>query len=162
MRNGMTEKQGVNVVIEDSSKLPNVISEHIPLYPMSSTDVGLTVRNIVRLKDPYLSNCTDKYPDMYKNMTSNGKFDFGYSEKTCQSMCHNYYIHQYCGCYIAQIIEGSLGWGQFSNSSFCVSNVTKATSCDDKARELFVKNKYVCQCFPECAQPVYQVYLYKS
>ena len=161
MRNGMTEKQGINVVIDDSSKLPNVISEHMPLYPHSSTDIGLTIRNILRLEAPYPSDCRDEYPEMYKNMTSSGKFDFSYSEKTCQSMCHNYYIHKYCGCYRPQIIEGSLGWGQFSDSTFCAFNLTKTSSCDDEARDVFVKSNYLCQCFPECVQPVYQVYLYK-
>merc|ERR1719322_1391859 len=44
MRNGMTEKQGVGLVIEEDTRLPNVVSEHIPLYPHSSTYIALTER----------------------------------------------------------------------------------------------------------------------
>ena len=160
MRNGMTDKQGIYVVIENNGQLPNVISESIPLYPQSSTDLGLTVKNIIRLKKPYPSKCIDQYPDIYRNMTLNGKFDFLYSEKTCQSMCTNYQMHKYCGCYYPQLIEGSIGWGQFLNSEFCEYNFTKTNSCIDKAREVIASSSEtnnICQCFPECKQSIYQV-----
>ena len=81
MRNGMTEKQGVALVIEKDSNLPNVVSEHIPLYPHSSTFVGLVEKNIRRLKSPYPSNCTTTYPERYKTMTKNGEFHFRYRRR---------------------------------------------------------------------------------
>ena len=158
MRNGMTEKQGVGLVIEEDTRLPNVVSEHIPLYPHSSTYIAMTERNILRLKSPYPSHCTSEYPEKYKNMTKTGEFDFSYSEKTCQSFCHNYYVHKYCGCYLATILESSLGWKQFSNSEFCGYNFTKTNSCFNKALEIYDKdNEARCECLPECFQPIFQV-----
>ena len=158
MRNGMTEKQGIGLVIEEVSRLPNVVSEHIPLYPHSSTYVAMTERNIMRLKAPYPSNCTTSYPEMYKNMTSEGKFDFSYSEKTCQSMCHNYYVHKYCGCYMPAILESSIGWEQFLNSDFCRYEFTKTNSCfHDALKVIDVDNEAACGCFPECVHPIFEV-----
>ena len=158
MRNGMTEKQGIGLIIEEDSRLPSAVSEHIPLYPHSSTFVALTEKNFIRLKSPYPSNCTTMYPEMLKNMTAGGEFDFSYSEKSCQSMCHNYYIHKHCGCYIPPIIEGSLGWEQFSNSRFCDYNFTKMDSCIREGHEAYENGHVdVCECLPECVHPIYQV-----
>ena len=75
MRNGMTERQGIYVVIENNSKLPNVISDAVPLYSKRSTDIGLTLRTFLRLKDPYPSKCSDSYPKLYQNMTLHGTFE---------------------------------------------------------------------------------------
>ena len=158
MRNGMTEKQGVGLIIEEDSRTPSVVSEHIPLYPHSSTFVALTERNILRLKSPYPSNCSDHYPDRYKNLTENGEYDFSYSEKTCQSLCHNYYVHQFCGCYLPAIIEGALGWTQFKDAKFCDYDFTKTDKCFKEAIHYYDQdNEGVCGCYPECFHPIYQV-----
>ena len=158
MRNGMTEKQGVGLIIEEDSRLPSAVSEHIPLYPHSSTFVALMEKNFLRLKSPYPSKCKTVYPEIFKNMTAGGDFDYAYSEKKCQSMCHNYFIHKYCGCYIPSIIEGSLGWGQFSDSKFCDYNFTKTDPCIHEGHKSYDDgNVDVCECFPECVQPIYQV-----
>ena len=160
MRNGMTHRQGINLVIEESSRIPNIVSEHIPLYPHSSTHVAITEKNIFRLTEPYPSKCTNTYPEKYKNMTTNGAFEYAYSEKTCQSMCRSYFVHEYCGCYKPAILEGSLGWTQFSNSKFCEYNFTITDSCFVEAINLVLdSNEKVCECFPECYSPKYQVYL---
>ena len=90
-------------------------------------------------------------------MTANGKFDFSYSEKTCQAMCHNYYVHELCHCYLPSIIEGSLGWKQFQKSVFCGYNFTKTDSCFDEALEMHDQhNEAACECYPECKQPTFQ------
>ena len=162
MRNGMTEKQGIYVVIGNSGQLPNIVSESLPLSPKSSTELGLTVTNIARLEDPYPSKCADEYPARYQNMTLNGKFDFLYSEKTCQSMCVNYLINKYCGCYNPKVIEGNLGWRQYSNSTFCEYTFTKTAPCIGKALKVIrssSETNNVCQCFPECKQAIYRVSL---
>ena len=159
MRNGMTEKQGIYVVIGNSGQLPNIVSESLPLYPKSSTELGLTVRNIARLEDPYPSKCADEYPAKYQNMTLNGNFDFLYSEKTCQSMCVNYLINKYCGCYNPKVIEGTLGWRQYANSSFC-DTFTEKAPCIDKALTVYrssSETNNVCECFSECKQAIYTV-----
>ena len=158
MRNGMTEKQGIGLIIEEDTRLPSAISEHIPLYPHSSTFVALTEKNFLRLESPYPSNCTTKYPERYINMTAHGDFDFGYSEKTCQSMCHNYYIYKHCGCYLPSLMEGSLGWEQFSNSAFCGYNFTKTDSCIKDGHKSYGHGDFEhCECLPECVHPIFQV-----
>ena len=158
MRNGMTEKQGISLTIEENSKLPNVVSEHIQLNPHTSSYIALSEKNILRLKKPYPSDCITTFPDKYKNLTTSGEFEFSYSEKTCQSMCHNYYVHQYCGCYMPATIEGSLGWTQFSNSTFCADSYTKTDPCFDNAREFYNRdNEKACECSSECVHPIYEV-----
>ena len=62
MRNGMTVELGAKVVIEDNSKPPSIVSEGIPVRPGTSANIGITLEKIVRLEDPFKSNCTSKWP----------------------------------------------------------------------------------------------------
>ena len=163
MRNGMTTRQGIYVVIENNTKLPNTISEAVPLYPKSSTELGLTLKKLLRLKEPYPSKCIDNYPEMFKNTAVAGNLNFTYSEKTCRSMCSNFFINKFCGCYYPQIIEGVIDMDQFSNSSFCDSDIPKKHPCIIKSQMVSSESSSdginACQCFPECTQSLYQVHI---
>ena len=76
MRNGMTHNQGVKVVIHDSSKAPNIVTQGIPAGPGTATNIGITLEELHRLVNApmgYKSSCTNTFGDKYGKKT---KHDF--------------------------------------------------------------------------------------
>ena len=94
-RNGLTEDEGISLMIHNKTIPPNIESNTIKLRPETSTDVIVTVKSMERQQAPYSSQCQNSYPDSLTNVED----AFMYSQTYCRSVCKSEYIFQKCGCY---------------------------------------------------------------
>ena len=103
MRNGINEKSGAHIVVEDNKKSPSM-SRGIDAMPNTETNIGLKKHVLKRLEDPYQSNCTVEYQDEgVKNYSDQG---FVYSSKICKGLCFANEMHKLCNCVHPSLFEG--------------------------------------------------------
>ena len=163
MRNGLTEANGIHIVIEDSKKSPSIISNGISVQPGTETNIGLKMSKISRLKAPFESSCLESYESDRINVTFLNKFE--YSSKNCKSWCYIILIITFCRCFEQSLIEGVLaqefvGWKDTYKFSFCqqeigsenaicVKNVTTSINADVLTER--------CLCGAECSETEFKV-----
>ena len=163
MQNGLTEGQGVRVVIENSTKIPFIVSEGVNVPPRTSTNIGLVETKHIRMTDPYPSNCSSIYPaeyEVYENFTKHST----YSSSMCRHLCYMHFIMAYCGCYFPYI-EGNIPFDP-SGKRFCNMdpdlNNTDLTCLDKNLLKAVTKvmtteDTDFCKCNPECYETTYKV-----
>jgi hypothetical protein len=95
LRNGLSENEGVLVLIHNNTSPPNLESNTIKLRPETSADIVITVKTIARQKAPYSSRCQNSYP----NVLTGVEKEFKYSQAYCRAVCRSEHIFEKCGCY---------------------------------------------------------------
>ena len=167
MRNGLTESNGIHIVIEDSQKSPSILSNGISIQPGTETNIGLKVTTLSRLKSPFSSECTDQYQGAEVKEIKFLNY-FKYSSKNCKSWCYIVVIHDTCKCWDLSLMEGVivqdfLKWSKLrdmricekrneSSESACVRNVLYG---DDQN---FLTER--CMCHAECKEVEYKVMIF--
>ena len=168
MRNGLTESNGMHIVIEDSRKSPSILSNGISIQPGTETNIGLKVTTLSRLKSPFSSECTDQYQgEEMKNI--NFLTSFEYSSKNCKSWCYIVVIYQKCNCWDLSLMEGVIvqefvKWSKMRNLTPCEKrNGSSESACvrnllygDDQS---FLTER--CMCHAECKEVEYKVVILK-
>ena len=103
MRNGINEKSGAHIVVEENKKSPSM-SRGIDAMPNTETNIGLKKHVVKRLGDPYQSNCTNDYQD--KGVKQYADQGFVYSSKICKGLCFANQMYKLCNCVHPSLFEG--------------------------------------------------------
>ena len=159
MQSGITEGQGVRVTVENSTKIPFIVSEGINVQPRTSTNVGLNEGKHTRLPGPYPSNCSETYPpelEKYRNFTHYSK----YSSGLCKNMCYVNVAEQICGCYFPYL-EGNIPFSPLGKPYCNMDPVWNNPDIDCMKRVLVSiiqgSTAEKCTCNPECHETSYKV-----
>ena len=160
MRNGINQRSGVHIVIENNTKIPSLVSKGLSVMPGTETNIGLTLKKVQRLRNPYKSNCTNNFDaERISNITGNW---FRYSSTICKGMCFGSIFVEVCGCVHPSLIEGiSLErWMGVAAAKVRICNVTEGSE-DYVCAGTNVLNKVIeeniCDCKPECYEGKYRV-----
>ena len=102
LRNDLTPTDGIYLLIHNTSESPDLDSKLIRIRPQTLTSIGLSLKNLDRLKSPYTSDCTDTFPAEF-NVSA-----FTYTETFCKSECRARYIYSTCGCWHPYIIPAKV------------------------------------------------------
>ena len=162
MRNGINERSGVHIAIEHNKKTPSIVSKGISVMPGTETNIGLHKSQILRLSEPYKSNCTLKYLDETVHFMA-GSRSF-YSSKICKGLCFISTFWKACGCIHPSLVEGYLieVWFKRVSGHVRACNVTQGsddylcimTRGEEKEYNL---EGVICSCGPECIEDRYKV-----
>ena len=159
MQSGITEGQGIRITVENSTKIPFIVSEGINVQPRTSTNIGLNEGRHTRLPGPYPSNCSESYPaelDKYRNFTQYSK----YSSGLCKNMCYVNMAEQSCGCYFPYL-EGNIPFSPLGKRYCDMNPVANNTDIDCMLTVLMaiIKGSAAekCTCNPECHETAYKV-----
>ena len=104
LRNDLTPTDGVMILIHNRTEMPELISRVIRVQPQTMTNLGLKLQNIDRLKLPYISDCTDRFPE---NLAASGSV-LPYTEAYCNAECRTRYINRTCGCWHPYLIPAKV------------------------------------------------------
>ena len=159
MQSGITEGQGIRITVENSTKIPFIVSEGINVHPRTSTNIGLIEGKHTRLEAPYPSHCSEEYPAelvAYQNFTKHSK----YSSGLCRNLCYVNLAKTHCGCYFPYL-EGNIPYDP-SGKRFCNMEPVMANNdvaCLQKLLYAIVKGSFgdKCKCSPECQETSYKV-----
>ena len=159
MQSGITEGQGIRITVENSTKIPFIVSEGINVQPRTSTNIGLNEGKHTRLPGPYPSNCSETYPpelDKYRNFTQYSK----YSSGLCKNLCYVNIAEQICGCYFPYL-EGNIPFSPLGKRYCDMEPVWNNTDIDCMFSVLMsiIKGSTAekCTCNPECHETSYKV-----
>ena len=163
MRNGLTEANGIHIVIEDSRKSPSIISNGISVQPGTETNIGLKMSKISRLKTPFESSCIEDYKSKLFNVTFLNRFE--YSSKNCKSWCYLILIIAYCDCFEQSLIEGVfarefVGWQDTYNFKYCQQEIGSEDEICVKNVTTTLPQEYLtdlCSCGAECLETEFKV-----
>ena len=162
MRNGNNERSGVHIAIEQNKKTPSIVSEGISAMPGTETNIGLQKSRILRLSDPYKSNCTRKYYD--ENIINITRTGSAYSSKICKGLCFGSMFYEACGCLYPTLIEGYLieVWFEKIYGRIRACNVSQSSEdflciMAHGEKNQNTKDKNLCSCSSECAEDRYRV-----
>ena len=164
MRNGLTESNGIHIVIEDNNKSPSILSNGISIRSGTETNIGLKITNISRLQSPYSSECTDTYQWEALNSMKFLKY-FQYSSKNCKSWCYITIIQEACDCFDLSLMEGIVvdefaNWSKAANLTLCEQRIGSSDSDCVKdvlnsEHQQFLTDR--CKCHAECREIEYKV-----
>ena len=161
MRNGINQRSGAHIVIENNTKIPSIVSKGLSVMPGTETNIGLTSKKIRRLRKPYKSNCTDEFDsERVSNISGNG---YRYSTTICKGMCYGSIFLEYCGCVHPSFIEGVLleKWDSLADHvQIRICNVREGSDdyvCSNTTGFRKVREENVCDCNPECYEGKYRV-----
>ena len=158
MRNGINKGSGAYIVIENSTKIPNIVSSAISVTPGFETNIGLQARKLLRLPKPYKSSCTHRYDD--EDVLGMMGSEFTYSSKACKGICYALKFYNGCKCIYPSLVEGFqiqqyfekltkqgpiCNMRQGSDDQQCVWNIA------------FAELNKTCSCNPECVETKYRV-----
>ena len=159
MQSGITEGQGIRVIVENSTKIPFIVSEGINVHPRTATNIGLNEGKHNRLPGPYPSNCSESYPpqlEAYKNFTKHSK----YSSGLCKNLCYVNMGVENCGCYFPYL-EGNILFSPFGKRYCDMEPRWDNTDVDCMYKQLLkiIQGKAgdKCPCNPECHETSYKV-----
>ena len=162
MRNGLSEQQGINVVVENNTKQPAVVTGATLIYPGAATMIGLTTTVYSRLEHPFESNCTAKFPPEY-SLPHRLCDSCAYSGPICGANCFNTMLMMKCKCFNTNFIEGFVGpFGDMDMGkvNFCSkSPMSEEKKCFDMMCNMAEKRTdNPCPlCKSECTETVYTV-----
>ena len=161
MRNGVTKNDGISLTIQSAHESPNLLTNTIHLPPGTTTNIGLTIEKIVRLKAPYSSNCTDGFDYERSNETP-----LAYSPVRCKSSCYIKEIYKNCGCLSPIFMQGNFDFleEQERDQRYCKVSFTSADSlCSARLFNFSNPDSPLTKCTdcrPACNSDNYQVYIY--
>ena len=158
MQNKLTDGLGVRITIENSTKIPFIVSEGVNIPPRTSTNIGLVESKHSRLRYPYPGNCSEEYPTQFKHQDNFTRYA-AYSSSMCRHICYMHLIHMMCKCYFPYL-EGNIPFNphgkRFCNMEPNWNNPD--LNCLDKLliqSESQIEN--LCNCNPECHETSYKV-----
>lgn len=160
MQNGINQRSGVHIVIENNTKTPSIVSKGISVMPGTETNIGLQTTKILRLSTPFKSNCTNSY--LYEPLKAIKSSDFAYSAKNCKGMCYVIKIYKGCKCVHPTLVEGMKiedFFGSFQGS-YRTCNITEDSNDNKCLLSLPAdtwENDNPCDCNPECTEGRYKV-----
>ena len=159
MQSGITEGQGVRVIVENSTKIPFIVSEGINVHPRTSTNIGLNEGKHQRLPSPYPSNCSETYPPQLKQYQNFTKYS-EYSSGLCKNLCYVNIGFQACGCYFPYL-EGNIPFSPLEKR-YCDMEPrwdNKDVDCMKKQLMKILQGEVAdkCKCNPECHETSYKV-----
>ena len=160
MRNGINQRSGAHIVIENNTKIPSIVSRGLSVMPGTETNIGLTSKKIRRLRQPFKSNCTDEFDaERVSNITGNW---YRYSSTICKGMCYGSIFFEVCGCVHPSFIEGVLleRWASLAAERVRICNVIEGSDdyvCSNTTGFRKVGEENVCDCNPECYEGKYRV-----
>ena len=64
MRNGLSAKEGLYVVIDNPWTPPNIPSGYMTISPGTETNIAVQKTIVQRQKAPYPANCSAEFPDI--------------------------------------------------------------------------------------------------
>ena len=158
MRNGISKGSGAYIAIENSTKIPNIVSSAISVTPGFETNIGLQARKLLRLPKPYKSSCTHHYDD--EDVLGIIGSEFSYSSKACKGICYALKFYNGCKCIYPSLIEG------FKIEQYFDKLTTQGRICnmrlgsDDQQcvwKVAHAKLNETCSCHPECVESKYRV-----
>ena len=154
MRNGLTSSTGAHIVLEDSSEMPNIISDGISAAPGRETSISLRLINVARLEAPYASKCVDDI----RNNSIREMFDnrFKYSAKTCSAICYVVNTRNRCDCYNAKEVGGIM-IEHYDHLSSIMRRCDEKNVVQQKCLSDVHKDFTYCDCQPECHEKLYMV-----
>lgn len=158
MQSGVTQGNGIRIIVENSTKIPFMISEGINVHPRTSTNIGIIEGKHTRLPGPYPSNCSESYPaefKVYENFTRYSK----YSSGLCRNLCYQYKIQEMCGCYFPYV-EGNIPYAPLGKRYCNMDPIWNNPDIDCLAKFLYGIIKGTsgeCTCNPECYETSYKV-----
>ena len=159
MQSGITEGQGIRITVENSTKIPFIVSEGINVHPRTSTNIGLNEGSHFRLPGPYPSNCSESYPAKlkeYGNFTQYSK----YSSALCKNLCYIDISKKVCGCYFPYL-EGNIPFSPLGKRYCNMEPVWNNTdiNCLFSVLMSVIKGSTAekCTCNPECTETTYKV-----
>ena len=164
MRYGLSPTTGLQLTLNDPNAMPVVLSKPILLSPNIKTAIKVLKQVVTRQPAPYVTQCSDQYPDTYlQNPILRSLIDFSsvrYTEDYCKSTCRVQYVNETCECLDPLLLEASfLEKVNTTNLQFC-SVVQNSTSrnCSTYALEEYAKNKGEnCPCKASCYVENYEV-----
>ena len=156
MRNGLTRSKGAHIVIEDSSKSPNINADGISTSTGRETSISLKLTNRKRLEKPYGSKCVDEITN--SSVLSLADASFKYSAKSCNAICNIVNTNNRCNCYQPQEVGGiNLAHYDALIAEFMKCDPAKSSqiSCLENVHADF----HSCNCQPECDEKIFSVQL---
>ena len=162
MKNSITESIGARVVVENSVKMPSLISNGKLVSPGTETNIGVSRTHIKRLKKPYNSACTDKYLD---ERVSSVIGNIEYSATNCRGLCFLDKIMTKCGCLYPVLVEGyDIDiWFEKISENVTTCHITQGSAdwhcIDDMSNWDELTSDELCSCRPECEEMKFKVRL---
>ena len=103
LRNGLTQNEGLAVVIHSPRMVPLVSNSAINVKPNTATSIELGFKSVHRQANPYPSNCSDtwklsSYSDIHDD-------EISYQTNLCLSKCTSDLIQKTCQCKSIQLDE---------------------------------------------------------
>ena len=164
MRYGLSPTAGLQLTLNDPNAMPVVLSKPILLSPNMKTGIKVLKQVVTRQPAPYVTQCSDQYPDEYQqHPILKSLIDFSsvrYTEDYCKGMCRVKYVNATCGCLDPLLMEALfLHKTNTSNLKFCsLERGTTERHCSRIALEEYAKNKGEnCPCKPNCYSENYEV-----
>ena len=164
MRYGLSPTAGLQLTLNDPNAMPVVLSKPILLSPNMKTGIKVLKQVVTRQPAPYVTQCSDQYPDEYQqHPILKSLIDFSsvrYTEDYCKGMCRVEYVNATCGCLDPLLMEALfLHKTNTSNLKFCsLERGTTERHCSRIALEEYAKNKGEnCPCKPNCYSENYEV-----
>ena len=152
------------LTLNDPNAMPVVLSKPILLSPNIKTAIKVLKQVVTRQPAPYVTQCSDQYPDTYlQNPILSSLIDFSsvrYTEDYCKSTCRVQYVNETCGCLDPLLLEALfLEKVTTKNLQFCsVVHNSTSRNCSTYALEEYAKNKGEnCPCKPSCYVENYEV-----
>ena len=163
MRNGINQRSGIHLVVEDNTKNPSIVSKGISVMPGTETNIGLQGKELMRLASPFKSNCTTEYKN--KRVKEIIGSDFAYSSKVCKGICYASKFYGACSCVYPPVFEGFVieNWFRvFAQKKIRVCNVTQGSEdqlclISNAGTEGNDTDGTGCGCNPECRDRRYGV-----
>jgi hypothetical protein len=160
MRNEINQRSGVHIAIEQNKKTPSIVSKGISARPGTETNIGLQKSRILRLPEPYKSNCTNKYHD--ERIINMIRTESAYSSKICKGLCFAATFWEACGCMHPSLVEGFLieVWFEKISGQIKACNVTLGSddlTCIIRLGHESIRDSNICSCGSECAEDRYRV-----
>ena len=157
MQNGINERSGVFLAIEDNKKHPSIVSKVVSVMPGTETNIALQGKEIKRMRSPFESNCTNEYKD--KRIKDVFGSNFAYSTKICTGTCYALKFYDACGCIFTPVIEGPMieAWFRYFAKGTRICNVTQGSEDYVCFGYIKVSNQTECGCNPECSKIRYGV-----
>ena len=161
MQNGINQRTGVHIVIENTTKTPSIVSKGISVMPGMETNIGLQTTKILRLKEPFKSNCTDDYLD--GNMKTIQGLTFAYSSRNCKGMCYVLKTYDSCKCIHPMLVEGFkiedyFGRGPLVKIRICnITEDSNDSKCIGTLALDDIGDANICDCNSECVEGKYKV-----
>ena len=158
MQNKLTNGLGLRITIENSTKIPFIVSEGVNVRPRTSTNIGLVETKHNRLSEPYPSNCSDEYPIKFKHLDNFTRFA-AYSSSMCRHVCYMDMILKHCKCFFP-FLEGNIPFDP-AGKRFCNMDPDKSNADLTCLDQLLVQGaddiQSLCNCNPECHETSYKV-----